>query len=73
MRSPSENPSMRKKKEGKAPREGKGPGGRFAEYTPLSMSREKILAEISVAELKDVGVKAPKAPPQEKKGVDKTK
>jgi hypothetical protein len=32
-----------KKKESKATREGKGHGGRFTEYTPLAMSREKIL------------------------------
>jgi len=37
------------------------------------MSREKILAEISIAELKDAGVKPPKALSQEKKGVDRTK
>jgi len=37
------------------------------------MSREKILAKISVIELKDAKVKLPKAPSQEKKEVDKTK
>jgi hypothetical protein len=37
------------------------------------MSREKILTENSVAELKDSRVKPPKAPSQEKKGVEKTK
>lgn len=37
------------------------------------MSREKILVEISVAELKDAGVKPPKAHSQEKRRVDKTK
>jgi len=37
------------------------------------MSREKILAEIFIAELKDAGVKPPKAPSQEKEVVDKTK
>jgi hypothetical protein len=26
--------------------EGKAPSGRFTEYTPLAMSREKILTEI---------------------------
>jgi hypothetical protein len=37
------------------------------------MSREKILAEIAVADLTEAGVKPPKAPSQERKGVDKTK
>lgn len=37
------------------------------------MSREKIVAEISTADLAEVGVKPPKAPSQERKGVDKTK
>jgi len=37
------------------------------------MSREKILVEIVVADLKEVGIKPPKAPSQEKKGTDKTK
>jgi len=31
----SRKPFHEKKKEGKTPREGKGPGGRFTEYTPL--------------------------------------
>jgi len=62
-----------KKKEGKAARESKGPTGRFTEYTPLAMSREKIFVEIVVAYLKEAGGKPPKAPSQEKKGVDKTK
>jgi len=53
----SKKPFLEKKKEDKASREGKGPGGRFTEYIHLSMSREKILAEISVAELKDAAVK----------------
>jgi len=35
------------------------------------MFREKILADISVAELKDAGVKPPKPPSQKKKGVDR--
>ena len=43
-------------------KEGKGPDGLFTKYIPLSMSKEKILAEISVAGLKDVGVKLPKHP-----------
>jgi len=47
--------------------------GRFTEYTPLAMFREKIFNEIVVADLKEVGIKPPKAPSQEKKGVDKTK
>ena len=51
----SRKPFHEKKKEGKAPREGKGPGGRFTEYIPLSISREEIFAEISVAELKGWG------------------
>jgi len=69
----SKKPFHEKKKEGKTPHEGKGPGCRCTEYTPLAMSREKILAEISIAELREAGVKPPKAPSQEKKGVDKTK
>jgi len=31
------------------------------------MSREKILVEIAIADLKEEGVKPPKAPSQEKK------
>jgi hypothetical protein len=38
----------------------------------LAMSREKIFAEIAVADLKEAGVKPPKAPLEEKNGVDKT-
>jgi hypothetical protein len=37
------------------------------------MSREKILAEIVVADLTEADVKPPKASSQETKGVDKTK
>jgi len=37
------------------------------------MSREKIFAEIAVADLSEAGVKPPKASSQERKGVDKTK
>jgi len=37
------------------------------------MSREKIFAEIAVADLAEAGVKQPKAPSQERKGVDRTK
>jgi len=37
------------------------------------MSRDKIHAEIAVADLAEAGVKPPKAPSQERKGVDKTK
>jgi len=69
----SRNPFHDKRKEVKVAREGKAPNGRFTEYTPLAMSREKILAEIAVANLTEVGVKLPKAPSQERKGVDKTK
>jgi len=58
----SKKPFHKKKKEGKVAREGKGPNGRFTEYTPLAMSRDKIFAEIAVADLKEVGVKLPKAP-----------
>jgi len=47
----SRKPFQEKRKEGKTTREGKAPGGRFTEYTPLAMSREKILAEIAVAVL----------------------
>jgi len=64
----SKKPFHNKKKEGKAASEGKGPVSRFAEYTPSVMSREKTFSEISVAELKEAGVKLPKAPSQEKKG-----
>jgi len=53
-----------KKKEDKAFREGKAPSGRFTEYTPLAMSREKIFVEIAVADLAEAGVKPPKAPSQ---------
>jgi hypothetical protein len=37
------------------------------------MSREKILTEITVADLTEVGIKPPKAPSQERKGIVKTK
>jgi len=48
-------PFHEKKQEGKVTREGKAPNGRFTEYTPLAMSREKILAEIVVADLTERG------------------
>jgi len=57
----SKKPFHEKKKEGGASREGKGPDGHFTEYTPLAMSREKILAEISIADLREARVKPPKA------------
>jgi len=69
----TKKPFHEKKKEGKVDRESKGPTGSFTEYTPLAMSREKILVEIAIADLKEAGVKPPKAPSQEKNGVDKTK
>jgi hypothetical protein len=69
----SKKPFHERKKEGKVTREGERPNGHFIEYTPLAMSREKILAEIGVADLTEAGVKPPKAPSQERKGVDKTK
>jgi len=65
-------PFREKKKEHKVAREGKGPNGCFTEYTPLAMSREKILADIAVADLTEAGVKPPKAPSQERKWVVKT-
>ena len=68
----SRKPLPEIKKEGKIAHEGKAPSSRFTEYKPLAMSREKILAEIAVADLTEVGVKPPKAPSQERKGVDKT-
>jgi hypothetical protein len=67
----SKKPFHEKMKEGKATRESKRPNG--TEYTPLAMSREKILAEIVVADLTEAGIKPPKAPSQDRKGVDKTK
>jgi len=69
----SKKPFHEKKREGKVTREGKRPNGHFTEYTPLAMSREKIVAEIAVADLTEAGVKPPKAPSQERKGVNKTK
>jgi len=51
----SKKPFHEKKKEGKVARESKGPNGRFTEYTPLAISREKILAEIVVADLTEAG------------------
>jgi len=69
----SKKPFHEKKKEGKLDREGKGPNGRFTEYTPLAMSREKVFAEIAIADMTGAGIKPPKAPSQEKKGIDKTK
>jgi len=69
----SKKPFHEKKKEGKIAHEDKTPSGRFTEYTPLAMSREKILAEITVADLTEAGVKPPKALSQERKRVDKTK
>jgi len=69
----SKKPFHVKKKEGKVAREGKGPNGCFTDYTPLSITREKIFAEIVLADLNEVGVKPPKAPSHEKNGVDKTK
>jgi hypothetical protein len=47
----TKKPFPEKKKEGKAARESKRPNGHFTEYTPLAMSREKILAEITVVDL----------------------
>jgi hypothetical protein len=69
----SKKPFHEKKKEGKAARESKRPNGHFTEYTPLAMSREKILVEIAIADLTEVGIKPLKAPSQERKGIDKTK
>jgi hypothetical protein len=69
----SKKPFHEKKKEDKAIRESKRPNSHFTEYTPLAMSREKILAEIVVANLTEVGIKPPKAPSQERKGINKSK
>ena len=43
------------------------------EYKPLAMSKEKIFVEIAVTDLAETGAKPPKAPSQERNGVDKTK
>jgi hypothetical protein len=69
----SKKPFQEKKKESKAARESKRPSGHFTEYTLLPMSREKILAEIAVADLAEVGIKPPKASSQERKGINTTK
>jgi hypothetical protein len=69
----SKKPFHEKRKKGTAARESKRPSGHFSEYTPLAMSSEKILAEIAVADLAEVDIKPPKAPSQERKGIDKTK
>ena len=72
---PSEQPKkplQEKKKEGKSSREGKIHVGRFTEYTPLATSREKILAEIASADMKESGIKFPK-PSTTKPGADKNK
>lgn len=53
-------PLQDKKKEGKPIREGKELVGRFAEYTFLAVSREKKLAEIVFANMKEAGIKYPK-------------
>jgi hypothetical protein len=39
----------------------------------LAMLREKMLAEIAIADQTEVSIKPPKAPSQERKGIDKTK
>ena len=65
-------PFAEKRKEGKPAREARGPGGRFTEYTPLAVSREKILSEISSADMKEAGIKFPKASAG-KPGADKSK
>jgi hypothetical protein len=69
----SKKPFHEKKKEGKAARESKRLNSHFTEYTPLAMSREKILAEIAVADLAEADINPPKGLSQERKGVDKTK
>jgi hypothetical protein len=58
----SKKPFHEKNKEGKETRESNEHIGRFTEYTALAMSREKIFVEITVADLKEAGVKPPKAP-----------
>jgi hypothetical protein len=68
---PSKKPFHEKKKEDKAARESKRPSGHFTEYTPLAMSREKILAEIAVADLAEVSIKPPKAPSRKERGSTK--
>lgn len=54
----SRKPFHDKKNEWKPAREVKGPIGRFSKYTPLAMSREKILAKIV---MKEDGIKPPNA------------
>ena len=53
-------------------REHKGPPGRFHDYTPLAVSREKILSECANTEFKTAGVRFPRQTPS-KPGTDKTK
>ena len=53
-------------------REQRGPSGRFTEYTPLTASRERILAECASTDFKDGGVKRPRPAPA-KPGVDRSK
>ena len=53
-------------------REQRGPSGHFTEYTPLTASRERILAECSNTYFKDGSVKRPRPAPA-KPGVDMSK
>src|SRR4051812_7294053 len=50
----------------------RGPAGRFNDYTPLKVSREKILAECINAEFKNSNIRPPKPNPT-RPGTDKSK
>src|SRR3954469_11348628 len=53
-------------------KERRGPAGRFNDYTPLKVSREKILAECINAEFRNSNIRPPKPNPT-RPGTDKSK
>ncbi|XP_058766513.1 uncharacterized protein LOC131640126 [Vicia villosa] len=53
-------------------KERRGPAGRFNDYTPLKVSREKILAECINAEFRNSNIRPPKPNPS-RPGTDKSK
>jgi len=57
---PSKKSLLKNSKEGKPLREVEGPICQFIEYTPLTVSWDMILVEISSTDFKEAGMKYPK-------------
>jgi hypothetical protein len=67
------SPSKRERRKANPLMKAKDPSVASHNTHPWQCPGKKILAKIATTDLKEAGIKPPKAPSQEKKGTDKTK